>query len=339
MPARRISNNIVVASVSLDGKTSGDLIEKTNREGFIENGAYRVFVGAIQCAVRLVETERIVDKEKIRTYYGPTPKSEPVIANIARARDVAQKIPDQKLKADLSVYLDHIERDYKTIHDTLLRSAGAGLSLSVAVHEMDKIICELVKSLDAGQHSERILKLADHLAKLVEGYSIAVQKSTKRVWSAYDLVNHALFNFDFRFRAHKISVVFENPDAAKKAKIKCSRSHVVSSMMNILDNSIWWLEYADPASKKVLVAVRQNAETASILFADNGSGFSMPTEILTEPGVTSKPDGMGLGLHIAGEVMAAHKGRLAFPERGDYDVPEEFSKGAMVALVFGNAGN
>lgn len=339
VPARRISNNIVVASVSLDGKTSGDLIEKTNREGFIENGAYRAFVGAIQCAVRLVETERIVDKEKIRTYYGPTPKSEPVLANIARAKDIAQKIPDQKMKEDLSAYLDHIERDYKTIHDTLLRSAGAGLSLSVAVHEMDKIICELVKSLDTGQHSERILKLADHLAKLVEGYSIAIQKSTKRVWSAHDLVNHALFNFDFRFRAHKINVVFENPDAAKKTKIKCSRSHVVSSMMNILDNSIWWLEYANPASKKVLVAVRQNAETTSILFADNGRGFSIPTEILTEPGVTSKPDGMGLGLHIAGEVMDAHKGRLEFPERGDYDVPEEFSKGAMVALVFGNAGN
>src|SRR5690606_18777716 len=39
-PAKRISNNILLSSISINRKDSSDLIEKTNREGFIENEAY-----------------------------------------------------------------------------------------------------------------------------------------------------------------------------------------------------------------------------------------------------------------------------------------------------------
>lgn len=334
VPARRISNNLIVASVSLDRKASGDLREKTNREGFIENEAYHAFVDAIRYAVSMVEIQRSLDKGKIRTYYGTTPKSEPVLANIERVKETIKKIDDEDLKKDLSRYMDRIERDYKTIHDTLLRSAGAGLSLSVAVHEMDKVICELGRVIAKGQQPERIRTLVDHLAKLVEGYSIAIRKNTKHDWPAYDLINQALSNFEFRLRAHEISVVFENQDVAKRTKINGSRSHIVSSLMNILDNSIWWLEYGGRRSKKVFVTVLEDP-AATMLLADNGMGFALPTDILTEPGVTAKPDGMGLGLHIAGEVMAAHNGRLSFPEDGEYEIPEEFRRGAAVALVFG----
>ncbi len=336
MPTTRISNNLVVAAVTLDRKTSGDLIEKTNREGFIENKAYGVFVQAVLYAIGRIEAQRAQDKGKIRTYYGPTPKSEPVLANIAHVKELIQKIADKGLKENLCMYMGRIERDYRTIHSTLLQSAGAGLSLSVAVHEIDKVIRELTKVLANEHPSERISALVKHLDRLVEGYSITVQKNAQRTWSAYEIINHALFNFDFRFRAHKISAVFENQDVAKNIQIKCSRSHIVSSMMNILDNSIWWLEYGKPRSKKIFITVHKNSVTTTILFADNGAGFSLPSDMLTEPGVTTKPDGMGLGLHIANEVMKAHNGHLSFPESVDYVIPKEFHKGAMVALVFGS---
>ena len=41
IPVRRISNNQIIGAITLDGEASGDsLVEKTNREGFIENDAY-----------------------------------------------------------------------------------------------------------------------------------------------------------------------------------------------------------------------------------------------------------------------------------------------------------
>ena len=41
---------------------------------------------------------------------------------------------------------------------------------------------------------------------------------------------------------------------------------------------------------------------------------------------------MGLGLHIASEVLNAQGGKLSFPDTGDFDMPEEFEKGAKVVL-------
>ena len=42
---------------------------------------------------------------------------------------------------------------------------------------------------------------------------------------------------------------------------------------------------------------------------------------------------MGLGLHIASEVMKAQGGELVFPDKGDIDLPKEFD-GAVVSLSF-----
>lgn len=72
----------------------------------------------------------------------------------------------------------------------------------------------------------------------------------------------------------------------------------------------------------------------SVVIADNGNGFSVPTEDITEPFVSAKPGGMGLGLHIASEIMEAHKGSITFPEVNDLDIPSEFQKGAIVKLNF-----
>src|SRR5205814_8701451 len=40
VPTRRISNNVIIGAVNLKSAQSRDLVEKTNREGFIENDAY-----------------------------------------------------------------------------------------------------------------------------------------------------------------------------------------------------------------------------------------------------------------------------------------------------------
>jgi nitrogen fixation/metabolism regulation signal transduction histidine kinase len=68
------------------------------------------------------------------------------------------------------------------------------------------------------------------------------------------------------------------------------------------------------------------------LIADNGFGFNLPTHQITKPFITSRLDGMGLGLHIVKEIMKTQGGELIFPEHGDYDIPDEFKKGAVAVL-------
>jgi signal transduction histidine kinase len=69
--------------------------------------------------------------------------------------------------------------------------------------------------------------------------------------------------------------------------------------------------------------------------ADNGAGFQDPADYLTMPFFTRKPDGMGLGLHIADEIMKLHGGRLVFPETGELRIPKGHN-GAIAVLQFGD---
>jgi len=110
---------------------------------------------------------------------------------------------------------------------------------------------------------------------------------------------------------------------------------IISTIINIIDNSIWWLNYGEIKNKKIFIDItEEHPGYVSILIADNGPGFTIPTEEAIKPFISDKPNGMGLGLHLANVVMEVHKGGLIFPEPDDFDIPNEFKKGAILLLAF-----
>jgi signal transduction histidine kinase len=336
IPTKRISNNIVLGAIHLAREDSTDLEEKTNREGFVDNEAFNVFKAAVLYVLEKIETFREIDKDRIRTFYGPTPASEPVISDLADLKKVVDtKIKDKKLKDDISVYLKRIEADYKYINETLLKSAGAGLNLGVVIHEAEKIIEELVRVIAKEKPSARIVALVKHLAQLVEGYSVIIRNTGRKTENIKKLIEQAVFNIEFRLDAHKIEVVQDYSAFKGGTTLHCARNLVIGTILNILDNSIWWLDYGDVKDKKIYITVTDKIpDFLSVVIADNGPGFSLPTEEIVKPFVSAKPDGMGLGLHIAKSVMEAHGGELLFQDEGDVAIPKEFKSGAVVILAF-----
>lgn len=336
LPTRRLSNNLIIGAVHLNRDESQGLIEKANREGFIENSSYHTLCSAILYTLSIVESLRNIDKDKIRTFYGATPSSEPVLSSIHDLRNtIEKKIKDKELQDEICRYLSRIEEDYKNINETLLKSAGAGLSLSVAIHEVEKIAAELKLAIEKEKAPQRIVKLVKHLADIVESYGDLVRKEPKKTENAAKLIEQSLFNVELRLEAHKIEVTRNYKGLPESIEIKCKRNLVVGSIMNIIDNSIWWLDYSEIEEKKLFIAISNDLPGYQcIVIADNGPGFNLPTEEIVKPFVTGKPDGMGLGLHIVKEVMHMQGGRLIFPEKGDFNLPGEFGKGAVVVLAF-----
>jgi signal transduction histidine kinase len=340
LPTKRISNNIIIGAVHLNRDESSDLIEKTNREGFIENDSYQTFSAAILYTLFIVETIRNIDKERIRIYYGPTPLSEPVISSINELRKVVEnKIKDKDLKDEVDTYLTRIESDYRNINENLLKGAGAGLSLSVALHEIEKIAAELKIAIKKEKTPKRIITLIRHLANIVESYGDLVRKASKKSENVTKLVDQALFNVELRLEAHKINVIRDYRNQKRFREIKCKRNLVIGSIMNIIDNTIWWLEYSKIKNKKIFISLFEDLPGyLCIIIADNGPGFTLPTEEITKPFVSGKPDGMGLGLHIVKEVMHMQGGELLFPEKAEFSLPEEFVNGAVTVLAFREEG-
>jgi len=332
IPTRRISNNVILGEVSLDSRTSKGLIEKTNREGFIENDAYDAFQQAVLFAMTQVEAERHIDKQRLRDQYSRKSQREPVLDDLSELRIQLQK---KRLIPELGGYLDRIERQFIEVRERLLTAAGPGLTLTVVIHEVEKIIKEMVTAVKHGADRSRLAALVKHLAQMIDGLAYFARKSGNSRERASALIKQALFNTEFRMDAHRIKAINGIEAGESDFSIKCARRLIIATLMNLIDNSIYWLESkGDPKKLIYLGATLALDNKPSIVVADNGPGFVDPPEYLTEPFFSRKPDGMGLGLHIANEVMKIHKGKLLLaPDRTLLSLPKEFT-GAIVALQF-----
>lgn len=339
-PSFKLSNRLIIASVYLNSEQSKDLIEKANREGFVDNEAYREFKDACSYAIEKVEFYRNQDKEKIRRAYNTKVSNEvPVLDSIEDVKEIVKsKVPDETVREQLIKKLDRIGEDYTRITDNLIKSAGTGLNLIAVLHQIEKIIKNMKSSLRGEKSTNnQITENVSQLDKLVEGYSLLARNYKPEIQELNNLVDYALQNDIFRFNAHKIDIINNYKDKNIKYKGICSVNYLVNATMNLFDNSIWWLGYAEVKNPKIFVDITDALEGYStIVVADNGPGFALSKDELGSPFVTAKPTGagMGIGLHLTKEIMNSLKGKLIFPESDDFDIPEEFKKGAIVALAF-----
>lgn len=340
-PSKRISNNNLLGAVSLVRKESASLIEKTNREGFVENDAYHALRNCIIHAISLVETLRESDKRKLRQVYGPTPKSSPVISTLNEAKQyIEEKVSDSEIKNQIIRYFNKIETDFRIINENLLKAAGAGLSLSVVIHEVEKVIYEVDKVLKAEKASERVLSLVKHLSSLIDGYAEIIRKSSQTSENIVQIIDQSLFNTEYRLNAHKVEILKEYKSYKGTTKVRIAKNLLIGSIMNIIDNSIYWLdqryfkalEDKQIYNKQIYINLMEEEKYINMIFADNGTGFLIPTDEITEPFVSAKPGGMGLGLHIANEILEAQNGRLIFPQLADFEIPREFENGAVIVF-------
>lgn len=336
LPTKRISNNIILAAVYLDREESTDLIEKANREGFVENEAYNSLFYAIRFAIDRFESLRKTDKDLLRKYYGTKSTSEPVITNISELKNIVeQNVKNESVANEIYRYLDRIEDEYENITNSLIKSAGAGLNLTIVIHQIEKIIKEIKAMLQKKASFEILEERVKTLSNLVEGYSILVKNSEKKIRNLKGIIEQCVFNIEFRLDAHKIQLepLFRN----KKANLDalCSEDHVLNALMNLFDNSIWWLGYSKTKHPRIFLDVSDALSGyVSIVIADNGPGFSKSTEEIVKPFVSDKPGGMGIGLHLTNQIMESLGGKLLFPELDIFEIPQRYENGAIIALAF-----
>ena len=330
VPAQRISNRLVVGAVHLDSEGSRGLVEKTNREGFVESRSYVVFRSAVQSAIQHVVFERNRDKDLMRAVVGePRDAAEPVTGSLRRLRE---RVRRHGMLDDLGSLIDRAEREYERFRETLLVSAGAGLSMTVMVHEVEKGVKQLNTALDRHADRERLVEMGRHLAEVIEALGFVARRSDRTTEKASDLVAAALRTIDYRFAHHGI-VVANGFGEENDFEARCQRRLIVGTLLNLFDNSIYWLDAEGHPGKRIYVGPALGLDAPGIVVADNGPGFVDPPDVLVQPFMTRKREGMGMGLYIANEVMRAHAGQLFFPSRGDVDMPRGYP-GAAVVLLF-----
>jgi two-component system sensor kinase FixL len=83
-------------------------------------------------------------------------------------------------------------------------------------------------------------------------------------------------------------------------------------LLNLMRNSIEAIQGSDRTDGKILMkTLRSSDDTVTISVCDDGPGIAEDVfERAFDPFVTTKPDGMGMGLSICQSIMADHQGAM-----------------------------
>jgi signal transduction histidine kinase len=336
-PTVKTGNRQILGALQLNAEQSTDLAEKTNREGFIENDAYQDFIEAVIWVLTQAEAQRIPDQERVRALYSPTgSKKRPVIEEL---NDLREDLAKRGWLPEVEQHIDRIEKQFNEVQEVMLRAAVPGLTFGSVIHQAEKVVQELVEAVKQGEDMARIRKLVGQLSQMMDGLTFLIQKSGFTKEKASTLIKQAHFNCELRLEKHEFTVVNGLDLGRPDFTVKCVRRLVVGTLMNFIDNSIFWVETERKSGHQIYIGTsRELDDRPSIIVADNGPGFRDEPETLVQPFFSRKPDGMGLGLHLADQIARQHivgqtHGRLLFPQPGDVSLPKQFT-GAVIAFQF-----
>ena len=343
VPTRRISRNIILGAIHLSLKESIGLVEKTNREGFVENEPCRQLRRIVLGVLAALEAERQLDKERIRRL---TEKpDDPVVVRIEKPiQELRRELERQGVQEKFENYVVMIEHGYRNMQETLLTAGMSGLNLAVVFHEVERGVRALHQVISEGADMESAARQARDLMRLLDGFATLLRRDSKQQHSGRKLLDAARrFNM-LRFRHHRIRLVCPSLQSADEGfQSRFSFGLIVGALNNLVDNALYWLRVrwpeipgpSDSPERKLYIDVSHDFEAGpAIIVADNGIGFQGDDpENLVRPFFTRRPEGMGLGLYYANLAMELNGGQLAFPQPGEVELPEEFD-GAVVALIF-----
>lgn len=330
------SNNQNIGFVYLDDEKSGTLIEKTNREGFINNYSFDFLVVILDFVLNEFKSERTSDRERWLKFNkkgaeGSLEQQLDTFKEIVNSTDFS----DEEKKQLVLQEAEKIEERYAKDKETLLIPAGVGMTASFAMHEIEKLVPRMEETImedpiNSATIADQVLELKDY----VEGIISVVKKGNDKPISLTGSIDQALKNYTTRLTNHKISVDL-NYDSNIET-IKCDKRLFITMIMNLIDNSIYWIDTIYKTEKGIYIKTEKTNEKVTILFVDNGPGFKDNIEDIVRPFFSRKDGGIGIGMYLLDTVMMKYgKLNIIYDSEilKDRNVPEKY-RGAAVELIF-----
>ena len=330
------SNNQVIGYIYLDPQNSGPLVEKTNREGFIHNAAYENFVVLLDYIFHQFKSERQSDRDRWLKYnrkgigYNSFESQVSNFKNLITSTELGDKIKGQLLDE-----ADKIEERYVEDKNNLLIPAGVGMTASFAMHEIEKLVPRMQETVkDDLIDKLRITHQIEELKDYVEGILSVLKKGGNKAISLKEAIDQALYNYDSRLRGRNILIETKFDESIES--VVCDKRLLVTVIMNLIDNSMYWLDTIFSPSKNIYISTSKVENGISILIVDNGPGFKEGPQDIVRPFYTRKQNGIGIGMYLVDTIMIQY-GKLKINYDHTYlsnrGVPEIYT-GAAVELIF-----
>ena len=340
-----LSNDQTVGCINISQNNNPALEDKTSREGVIERGqSFADFVILIRSLLyylrrqlKAVHIERDQNLEQKNKQIIPTKLDE-----LVRLLELfPNKRPLELAREILDSYRIQ-QKDFSEKVNLLQDLASVGISVETTSHDFAVILnqaeglCEkLVKSL-----RKQELNLTSLLESLVtlRGFIELLNDILVGIQPIFRVARHGPKNIRLVEQVKIVRHLFEK--ALNKRGITCeivelsplfvyaTESIILQALINLFDNSIYWVALPSVTKKKILIEL--DGEKNTLRFSDSGSGIAVDTApYIFEPFFSAKESGRGLGLFIARSLLERYKHQISLV------VPSESSlKGANFIIEF-----
>lgn len=340
-PSFCIGNNQVIGYVEIQSEGQSHLIEKSARDGLIENAAFGRLKDITKKVIGKLEAKRFVYRQSTglgRKAFKVERELERLYSYDELKREVRSRLRQAHVGDETTAeVLGLIESDERQKNATArkLRDAIAvyqgqatlGKIVNVVLHEGRRPLSYFRnQSPLLRRHADRFAKsrepgLVPKIVDIAEGIAenandlvvlfrrldplAARRRSHRKAEVLLDIIRRAQETFSGELnRADVTCRIVGDPSFT----YSCWRQDIQAIFTNLLDNSLYWLRTTRTTERCIGIALSvDSAKLLHVDFTDTGPGIEpehIRSGVLFEPQFSTKPDGMGLGLAIAGEAAA-----------------------------------
>lgn len=335
-PTLRLSNNQIVGYISVSLDKNPELKDQSNREGIVESQAFidlKEFIKNILNQVeqkRYEERPREADEIKNRQSLFSNFSIETVhqlvqtkLSGDAEAKEIVEKA-EENIQIGVKKVQEVISR-YR-------RLSTLGLLIDVILHDGNNFLGKLdseiyLVSKEFTKTEPNHSKIKEHLANISEGRKVIAQLfkrlepfgGRKRGRPKDIIIEDAIENVFslYKNEIKKLDIEITLPDS--KNEVRIDEGELQMIFVNLLQNSMYWLETV-ASERQIAVIVERSGNELTVVFSDSGPGIKEEQQqLIFDPYFSTKPDGIGLGLTIVGELITEYDGDFSLVENGPLD--------------------
>lgn len=340
-PSLKVGHNQIAGFVTIEGQDKSNLIERSSREGFEENGSFERLARLVTALLTdVVEPKRYKFRSDTGLSRGKSATFDEVreLSELKRIRSLIMKLEPSERDAAEKIIDQQSARLRSRIDDLQERQR-----ILEAKSSLGAIVGQILH--DGAPRATYVLKTAERMQKAFPSLFAIGKTATMAREEFTSTLMPGLIR-----EGHNLSDLFQSLrplSGAKRGQPKLflprtiigRAAHLFEStgipinivqtddfieligypddlstaLINLLANAVYWLENAKIEDPKIEIFVSRVGPNARIFVQDNGPGIPDEfAEQIFDVAFSLKEDGTGLGLNIAREALERSAGTLLF---------------------------